>query len=196
MKTFKQYCEAAPTKISVYDNVIQQLKEEPFRFRQTHKNLPGIYMKRHLLYSSDDIDMWVNYGPIEPDQNTFIDAPCAYGSGIFASLSKPNIAKILTLAAIEHLSTDQYLTFGCKKYSYFIGYSDANVIIPPSFNAIKPFFEIYNIYIDTPGSEAEKTVAVAQFCGMNRGDFLRLKHKYGLIKSADELSDQDALDLF
>ena len=56
--------------------------------------------------------------------------------------------------------------------------------------------KIYNVYEDTPGSEADKTLAVAKFIGLERTDILKLKQRFGLLTKEDELSDKDTLDLF
>lgn len=74
--------------------------------------------------------------------------------------------------------------------------SDYNLLFKEIDERSKLYFDIYNMYEDTPGTSAEKTIAVAQLVGMDRSDILKLKHRYGLLSKDDELTDKDTLDLF
>ena len=55
-------------------------------------------------------------------------------------------------------------------------------------------FAIYNTYCDTPGSEADKTLAVAEHVGVTRLDILNLKRRFGILKH-EEIGDEDVIGM-
>lgn len=199
MKTFKQYLTEF---VSKYDSTIEYFKAEPFRFGYILPKGRGFLMKRNLnIADLKGEEMFVSYNEIGPDSLTYVSYPNVLGARNSVSLSKTgkilnqsfDEVKTQIINIIKRLDGDTYLEFVERYISVDVNYPNRNPDF--YFGSRKPFFEIYNVYENTPGSKAEKTVAAAQFLGMDRSDILRLKHKYGLLKS-DELSDKDTLDLF
>ena len=199
MKTFKQYCAESVTEGSTFNNKrIKEFEAEPFRFKSRFKpDSKGFAMERKanfvVHYDRDVYALHIvsDLSDSRLSNKVTMDIPIVSevdirGLGV-------NDIKANVCGTIKNISQ----TFHLKLFLEFRIQFRTNYLENLLDNdEIKACFEIYNIYEDAPGTEIDKTLAVAQFCNMNRGDFLRLKHKYGLIKSTDELSDQDALDLF
>ena len=191
MKTFKQYCESVQS-ISLTKDDVLRFTNSPYKFQVVPSLFGLIKMSRHIdrsrsCLASFYIDRNNNNGAVKNYVIDYIEYPFIYSIAAAANpLYKENIVSLFH-------NIEYNVTEGNKDLFAPYRYHPTDNVI---FRDIQTYFEIYNVYEDTPGSEIEKAIAVAQFCGMDRGRILKLKYKYGLLKSTDELSDKDTLDLF
>ena len=56
-------------------------------------------------------------------------------------------------------------------------------------------YQIYNTYVDTEGSEAIKTLAVADLFKIDRITKLKLLERFGLLHTVDRITSQELVDL-
>lgn len=219
MQTFKQYInetnlDGLPSREIIHDSLINILTEDPYRFRTTnHKfNLetPGFELKRilfdaHINYAKNgwySEMLTVIYSPIHFHESVIkMNVPFLHtNNGIDGFANIDNVKKIVSIMVNDHGTSGQL----------FFESADKRIVsiksIVPEFdiyktgtqlgNIIKLWFKLYNIFEDTPGTVIDKTIAIAQFIGVDRSDILKLKHRYGLLTKDDELTDKDTLDLF
>ena len=201
MKTFEQHYSDTtaelPSNGKIYKFLVKTLTAEPFRFKENAMLNYLFKLKREIKYTPHYIT--AKYRSPERvynhnDHRVGIDIPYI-DSQIFAEfMNIPTIKKIVSNTINKYDENDPW---------YFSINEDMDISVNDivegnnnDWNVIKLWFEIYNVYEDTPGSSTEKVIAMGQFIGMSRIEILKIKQKYGLLSKDDELSDQETLDLF
>lgn len=171
---------------------------EPFRF--TPLDSRGNIMRRKLMYPADNevSNMLIKHAHERTEIK--ISYPIISLKHLLSTGSqlKPDLRVIFNYTGINDVfaATGLQLRFDIYDTVRDCKYGEIAKTILNKNPYIITFFEIYNTYEDTPGTDADKTIAVGKYVGMSREEILKLKHRHGLLTKEDELSDKDTLDLF
>lgn len=186
MKTFKQYCESVGAGVLTEEQVMLFTKD-PYRF-EVLNSLHRIRMQRKYEGGKQFMASFIKVAKNNKQYTIdYIEYPAISAQNHNTSSIDAYKKSALNFIIYVLLRPNEGLGFGFHRLNYNPSYT-------PNTD-LEYYFKVFNIYVDTPGSEIEKMLAVAQFMGMERSEILKFKLKYGLLKS-NEINDQDILDLF
>ena len=181
--------------VKQYNYLVNLFQGPIFRYKETSSTENGISMMRYFPYGE------YGYFQIELDKTSMVvDMPVIkhnermpFNDDDYANTNSIFRAKINFITPQNINSSTLKLPWSHTSNAFDFQ-NEPDEILDECLTSWADHFKVYNLYCDTPGSEVDKTLAVANSVGVSRIEIMKLKREFGIL-SHEEIGDDDMIGL-